>query len=236
MSLRSCWTASRMASGRSWTWNPLSLFSKRQRLWILGSLPWWKWRTTMLGESELGCHKADLYNSPCNEWKLFHILQRVQDGLDWKRTKHKHPVSGARAWTPRAARPWDLGRYFPEQLPIVERSKRTCKAIALLQLFSLRKFNGSRIRSSKSLGQRRAKTAAGALQKATQPTSAVHTWHCLVTRYLSQNSLAFELRRTCKLHNYKLQLAETCAHDAVTCMYSQRVHEQIATNAGVSFS
>ena len=32
---------------------------------------------------------------------------------------------------------------------IVERSKRTCKAIALLQLFSLREFDGSRTQSLK---------------------------------------------------------------------------------------
>ena len=50
---------------------------------------------------------------------------------------------------PRAASALGLWENFPEQPPIVERSKRTCEAIALLQLFSLREFYGSRTQSLK---------------------------------------------------------------------------------------
>ena len=100
----------------------------------------------------------------------------------------------------------------------MERSKRTCKAIALLQLFSLREFNGSRTRSLKVPRAAPRKTAAGALHKATQPTSAVHNWHFLVTKVLEPKRIVLDKHSNYTNMQTELQLAGTCAHDALTCM------------------
>ena len=63
MSLQSCWTAHRMANGRSWMTEPHLLFIKELRLWILkvpsldGS-----GRTTMLGEGGSEWSVVELYS------------------------------------------------------------------------------------------------------------------------------------------------------------------------------
>ena len=83
----------------------------------------------------------------------------------------------------------------------MERNKRTCQSNrAAAAIFAPRvRWVADPVSQSPYIGYRRARTAAGALQKATQPTSAVHTWHCLVTRYLSQKYWhSNELRQTCK--------------------------------------
>ena len=76
------------------------------------------------------------------------------------RTRESRPTRPAKG----RVGPGTLGD-FPEQPPIVERSKRTCKAIAPLQLFSLREFDGSRTQSLKVPRVPPRRTAAGALPK-----------------------------------------------------------------------
>ena len=90
--------------------------------------------------------------------------------------------------------------------------------MALLQLFSLREFEGSRTRSLKVP---RAAPRKDCRRRATKSNA---TYVCRAQLALPSNQ-ALEPKRLVWTNiflnthaDYKLQLAETCAHDAKTCM------------------